>query len=98
MIFFHYNRVRVLSQGQRVDKNRPYLIKFLECDEGWTKFDIGDQTQCYKNIGEFRADEAINACADYGASLPLPRNDEELEDFKLAIEAMQERVHRKILR
>ena len=39
---------------------------------------------------EHRADEASNACAEYGALLPLPSNDAQLEDFKVAIDTMQE--------
>ena len=43
---------------------------------------------CFKSIGEYQLDEAAQKCKDLGASLPLPRNDQEHADLIATADAL----------
>ena len=49
---------------------------------------IGSKRMCFKSIGEYQLDEAAQKCKDLGASLPLPRNDQEHADLIATADAL----------
>ena len=49
---------------------------------------IGSKKMCFKSIGKYRLDEAAQKCEDVGASLPLPRSDQEHADLLAAADAL----------
>ena len=49
---------------------------------------IGDRERCLRHIGESRFDEAASKCDELGASLPLPKNEEENQDLYAAVQTL----------
>ena len=58
------------------------------CKSGWTRFTIGGQVKSLKRIGVYELQEAKSRCAECGASVPLPRNRNENEDYRVAFEEL----------
>ena len=58
--------------------------KTLECDVGhdWIKLKWGSGEACFKYMGSYPRPEAAAICRGVGGQLPLPKNDEENEDFQ----------------
>ena len=58
--------------------------RILECDVGedWTQLKWGSKQACFKYMGSHPRPEAAAICREVGGHLPLPKNDEENEDFK----------------
>ena len=54
------------------------------CKSGWTIYAIGGQVKCLKYIGSYELQDAQSRCASLGASVPLPRNGNENEDYRVA--------------
>ena len=61
---------------------------FPEFGSTWELFTIGDKKLRLKHIGEGRVDEARSMCAKLGASVPLPRNEQEDADLYAAFQSL----------
>ena len=60
----------------------------IGCESGWTRFTVGGQVKSLKRIGDYELQEAKSRCAKCGASVPLPRNRNENEDYRVAFEEL----------
>ena len=58
------------------------------CKSDWTRYTIGGQVKCLKLIGKYDLQYAKSRCASLGASVPLPRNRNENEDYRVAFEEL----------
>ena len=58
----------------------------LGCDSGWTGYTIGGQCKCLKWVGQHALQNAQSICANQfvGAKVPLPRNNNENDDYLAA--------------
>jgi len=48
----------------------------IECEDGWTKFEIKGDQKCMKNFGIHRVHLAANICQSNAAELPLPQSEQ----------------------
>ena len=55
----------------------------------WQSFTIGDRKICLKSFGRSRLDRALSVCEGFGASLPLPRNEQENTDLNNIFESLR---------
>ena len=64
----------------------------LECDwrNEWYQHRWGTGQACFKYIGYRHYDEAAAICREEGASLPLPKNDAELESFRTGFAGLKD--------
>ena len=68
---------KIRSQIRRPEKTSFSLWAFLDCEDGWSPIQFGNREFCSKFLGVLRIQDAAQNCADLGAKLPLPENEEE---------------------
>ena len=60
----------------------PPLNLYLECPRDFRQLKWGSGFSCFKNIGHQHFSQGARLCREEGASLPLPKNEEENNAFK----------------
>ena len=81
------NEHLILKQNLDISEIPPQNPSTL-CEEGWYLLPMHvspEQKKCYKIFEQQEVEKAHDLCSSHGASLPLPENDQELDNLMSAM-------------